>query len=57
VILISGLCDSKAYPLWVTLVGASINVGIICVLSVTVRNKMRIVNHDDLSRPKQRADF
>ena len=51
-ILIYGLCDSKGYPLWVTLVGASINIGIICVLSITVRNKMRIVNNNDLSRPK-----
>jgi hypothetical protein len=52
VLLIYGLWDSNGYPLWVTLIGASINVGIICVLSIAVRNKMRVANHGDVSRPK-----
>ena len=51
-LLIFGLFDSNGSPLWVTLLGASINISIICVLSITVRNKMRIVNQGDLSRPK-----
>jgi uncharacterized protein YacL len=39
VVLIYGICDSKGYPLWVTLVGVAINVSITFVLMRIVRTK------------------
>lgn len=38
-ILIYGLWDSKEFPLWVTIVGVVINIGITYVLVLTVRSK------------------
>ena len=48
-ILVYGLWDSSDYPLWVTFIGAGINIGIIVVLVITVRSKLRLANHGGFS--------
>lgn len=43
-ILIYGLWDSNSFPLWVTVVGVLINIGITYVLALTVRSKKEELN-------------